>query len=185
MYSMLDGVLIAPSYVIVTAIFIVILAVIDCSKRKELTVEPTQVSMMENSKISVFNREGETNIEMPSHLSKLKESGKSNKRELSEVKKLNGKKEKKDFESNISSKTPEIYHSSKEKHSRKEELFAKDENQGEKANSENEKSAKQTQPSDIIVYNHENKGKLTEKKKSRKSEEHESAEDEQKKEGNE
>lgn len=34
----------------------------------ELVVEPTQPSLRENSEIGVFNREGETDIEMPSQL---------------------------------------------------------------------------------------------------------------------
>ncbi|VDO34251.1 Uncharacterized protein BM_BM10698 [Brugia malayi] len=92
MYSTLNEALIAPSYLIISAIFI--WAVIVCSKRKELAVEPTQPSLRENSKISVFNRDGETDIEMPSHSHKVKElekNRKSDERESSKMKKLDGK----------------------------------------------------------------------------------------------
>ncbi|OZC11440.1 hypothetical protein X798_01297 [Onchocerca flexuosa] len=161
-----EAAFIAPSYVIIIATIVVISTVIDCSKRKELSVQPTQVSMGEHSKIYVFSREGETDIEIPSHLNKLKEqseSKKSDRRESSEVKKLDDKDKKEELGSNLISKESEKYRSNKEKHSRKEEMTAKDDNRNEEAKDKDEKFTKRTQPSDMKRYNHENEEKSAEK----------------------
>uniref|UniRef100_A0AAF5RUR9 Uncharacterized protein n=1 Tax=Wuchereria bancrofti TaxID=6293 RepID=A0AAF5RUR9_WUCBA len=170
MYSTPNEALIAPSYLMISAIFI--WAVIVCSKRKELTVEPTQPSLRENSKISVFNRDGETDIEMPSHSHKVKElekNRKSDERESSKVKKLDGKD---DPNSNESEKRHP--HSGKEKHSRKEVLSVKDDDQDRQMKGKDQKSKNQKQSPEVEGPNHENKGKSTEKRVSWKSEEHRS-----------
>ncbi|EFO18246.1 hypothetical protein LOAG_10250 [Loa loa] len=141
MYFTLGEILIASSYLMITATVIVISAVIDCSKRKELTVESTQPSLRDNSEINVFNRDGETDIEMPSHLHKVKELREDRKSNESDVKKFDGI-------DDLNSKKSEKHNSCKEKNSRREQLFAKDDNQGGEAEGKDQKSAKQKQSSD-------------------------------------
>uniref|UniRef100_A0A0R3RU78 Col_cuticle_N domain-containing protein n=1 Tax=Elaeophora elaphi TaxID=1147741 RepID=A0A0R3RU78_9BILA len=173
MYSVLSAMVIASPYLGVIATVIAISVIIDCTKKKELIVEATQPSLGENSKISVFNREGETDIEMPSHLQNLKEPGGSRKseiKELNEMKKDRGKDEKKEAKSNPNSKRSEKRSSTKEASS------AKNDNQGGEAEVKGQKSTeqKQLQSFDVERSNHENQEKSTEKRKSWKFQEHQS-----------
>ncbi|VDK80813.1 unnamed protein product [Litomosoides sigmodontis] len=77
MHAILDEALIVTIHLVIVVTVSVMTVIIDCSRKKALTVDVTQPSLGENSKISVFNRDGETDIEMPSHLHNVKEAEES------------------------------------------------------------------------------------------------------------
>uniref|UniRef100_A0A915PM75 Uncharacterized protein n=1 Tax=Setaria digitata TaxID=48799 RepID=A0A915PM75_9BILA len=122
-FAILEESLMVSLHIIITATVFTIFTAVDCFKKKEFTVEPTQPSITEHSKIIVYNRDGETDIEMPLHLNKMKESGENgqlDEKESGKMKKTGAKNGKNELETKSETGKSEIHHSGKEKQPEKE-----------------------------------------------------------------